>query len=669
MWKLEETARGFTLALEGKTLLRHSEDAPMLFAGRGEEKIDMYRGNFDITDRVSERWALRYAGAVSSGEDTVLRFVHPCLTGELRVTVTEKDGVLFLDGAAEDGTVNRLYLRLAAEKGEHVMGGGEQFSCLDLRGRLFPIWTREQGVGRNKLTEITRLADLNDRAGGDYHTTFYPQPSFVSSRLYFAHLGNYEYAELDFRDERFHEIGLWASHFSLALGTAESYRGLAEKLSGLLGRQRELPDWAMRGIWLGAQGGSERVTALLDKCRRGGMEIPAVWIQDWEGKRVTSFGKRLQWDWRWNREMYPGLDELIARDPDTRWMGYINPYLVEGGVLFNEARDKGYFVKNAAGEDYLFDFGEYDCGVVDLTMPEAFGWYKDVIKENLIGLGLRGWMADFGEYLPADAVCCGGSGREMHNLWPLLWARCNREAVDECGLGGECVFFMRAGAAGSGAYSTLAWAGDQNVDWSEDDGLPSVITAALSLGMSGFGLHCSDAGGYTTLYGMKRSRELLLRWLEFACFTPVMRTHEGNRPDDNVQLYSDEETIRDAARLSRLHSALLPYMKACVAINAEKGVPVMRPLFFDEGADERAYERDNFSYLLGEELLVAPVVKSGEQTRRVYLPRGAWVHLWSGERFTGGEITVEAPMGKIPVFYREGCEHEALFRTLAEDYR
>ena len=438
MWKLEETARGFTLALEGKTLLRHSEDAPMLFAGRGEEKIDMYRGNFDITDRVSERWALRYAGAVSSGEDTVLRFVHPCLTGELRVTVTEKDGVLFLDGAAEDGTVNRLYLRLAAEKGEHVMGGGEQFSCLDLRGRLFPIWTREQGVGRNKLTEITRLADLNDRAGGDYHTTFYPQPSFVSSRLYFAHLGNYEYAELDFRDERFHEIGLWASHFSLALGTAESYRGLAEKLSGLLGRQRELPDWAMRGIWLGAQGGSERVTALLDKCRRGGMEIPAVWIQDWEGKRVTSFGKRLQWDWRWNREMYPGLDELIARDPDTRWMGYINPYLVEGGVLFDEARNKGYFVKNAAGEDYLFDFGEYDCGVVDLTMPEAFGWYKDVIKKNLIGLGLRGWMADFGEYLPADAVCCGGSGREMHNLWPLLWARCNREAVDECGLGGEC---------------------------------------------------------------------------------------------------------------------------------------------------------------------------------------------------------------------------------------
>ena len=444
------------------------------------------------------------------------------------------------------------------------------------------------------------------------------------------------------------------------LGAGESYGEVLEKLTGLLGRQPMLPDWAMRGIWLGAQGGTGRVTALAEKCREGGVEIPAVWIQDWEGKRITSFGKRLQWDWRWNREMYPGLDEVIASDPDTKWMGYINPYLVEGGVLFREAKEKGYFVKNRAGEDYLFDFGEYDCGVVDLTMPEAFEWYKNVIKENLIGLGFRGWMADFGEYLPADAVCFGGSGMEKHNAWPMLWARCNREAVEECGLVGECVFFMRSGAAESGRYSTLLWAGDQNVDWSEDDGLPSVVTAAISAGMSGFGLHCSDAGGYTTLYGMKRDRELLLRWLEFACFTPVIRTHEGNRPDDNVQLYSDETVIAGAARIARLHSALLPYMRACVAQNAAKGIPVMRPLFFDDPADERAYERDNFSYLLGDELLVAPVVKPGEENRTLYLPKGEWIHLWSAERFGAGETTVSAPMGFPPVFYRAGGANEAL---------
>ena len=652
------------LSLGGREILVHTPENPALFLGKGEESIRMYRGNFDVSDRVSERVALRFAGM----EDGEAVFTSAELTGDYRLRIEEKDGFVRLAGRARNTHFNRLWLRLHAEGDEHVTGGGEQFSFLDLRGKLFPIWTREQGVGRNKLTEITRLADCSDGGGGDYHTTFFPQPTFVSSRMYFAHLENYEYSELDFRDARFHEIALWSTSFSLVLAAAESFRELVGKLSALLGRQPELPDWAMRGIWLGAQGGTARVTELLKRCRAGGMDVPAVWIQDWEGKRVTSFGKRLQWDWRWNREMYPGLDELIASDPETRWMGYINPYLVEGGVLFAEAKEKGYFVKNRAGEDYLFDFGEYDCGVVDLTMPEAFAWYKNVIKTNLIGLGFRGWMADFGEYLPADAVCFGGSGMTEHNAWPMLWAKCNREAVDEAGLHGECVFYMRAGAAGSQRYSTLTWAGDQCVDWSEDDGLPSVVTAALTLGMSGFGLQCSDAGGYTTLFHLRRDEELLLRWLEFACFTPVMRTHEGNRPDSNVQLYSSAEIISKAARLSKLHTALLPYMRECVRENAESGVPVMRPLFFDAPGDARAWTRENYSYLLGEELLVAPIVKPGANERELYLPSDGWIHLWSGEEYAAGTAKVDAPMGFPPVFYRRGCSHEALFRAAAKEF-
>ena len=656
--------KGFFLSLDGRELIAHTSETPALFLGKGEESIRMYRGNFDVADRVSERIPLRFARM--EGDTAV--FACCDLAGEYRLRVTEEDGFVRLSGQCADARFNRLWLRLRADGDERVTGGGEQFSYLDLRGKLFPIWTREQGVGRNKLTEITRLADCSDGGGGDYHTTFFPQPSFLSSRLYFAHLENYEYSELDFRDARFHELALWSNSFSLVLAAGESWRELVGKLTALLGRQPMLPDWAMRGIWLGAQGGTARVTELLRRCRAGGVDVSAVWIQDWEGKRVTSFGKRLQWDWRWNREMYPGLDAVIAADPETRWMGYMNPYLVEGGVLFAEAKEKGYFVKNRAGEDYLFDFGEYDCGVVDLTMPEAFAWYKKVVRENLIGLGFRGWMADFGEYLPADAVCFGGGGLREHNRWPLLWARCCREAVEESGLLGECVFYMRAGAAGSQRYATLVWAGDQCVDWSEDDGLPSVITAALTLGMSGFGLHTCDAGGYTTLFHLRRDRELLLRWLEFACFTPVMRTHEGNRPESNVQLYSSEEIIAAAARLSRLHTALLPYMRECVRENSESGVPVMRPLFFEAPDDPRAWARENYSYLLGEELLAAPVVRPGEEERELYLPTGGWVHLWSGIEYGAGTAKVAAPMGRPPVFYRRGCAHEALFRSIAKDF-
>lgn len=661
MFEIRQTENGFELRAGGKLILRHSDAHPALFLGSGREKITMYRGNFTVEDRLERRLPLRFE--TFDGEKLI--FAIPGGIEKYTMGVSERGGLLYLTGAAADG-FSRLWIRLEAEPEEHVTGGGEQFSALDLRGRLFPIWTREQGVGRNKLTEVTRLADCSDGGGGDYHTTFFPQPTFVSSRGYFAHLQNYEYSELDFREEDYHELTLWSSAFSLVLGDGRDYSELLRKLTGLLGRQPALPEWAMKGLWLGVQGGTRRALELRDRCVSGGMDVSAVWIQDWEGKRVTSFGKRLQWDWRWNREMYPGLDGVITADKACRWMGYINPYLVEGGVLFAEAKEHGYFVKRTDGSDYLFDFGEYDCGVVDLTSDAAFEWYKNVIKTNLIGLGFRGWMADFGEYLPADAVCADGeSGLTAHNRWPELWARCNREAVEEAGLLGECVFFMRAGAAGSQKYATLVWAGDQCVDWSEDDGLPSVITAALSLGMSGYGLHTCDAGGYTTLFHLKRDRELMLRWLEFACFTPVMRTHEGNRPDSNIQIYSDDEMIRDAARLTRMHTALLPYLRECVRENAEEGMPVMRPLFMAEPECAEAYKRELYSYMLGGDMVVCPVVEQGAFTRSVWLPAGEWVHLWSGETFARGSHTVGAPMGEPPVFYRAESKYAELFREIS----
>jgi len=665
MYSLNKTPGGFDLFLDGKKVISHSCRHPALFLGRGKEEIKMFRGNFDITDRISERIALR-ADSVSAER---ILLSHPDMTGRYVLELTENDGLLRIRGECEDESFNRLFLRFEAEEREHVTGGGEQFSALDLRGRIYPIWTREQGVGRNKLTEVTRLADALDGSGGDYHTTFFPQPTFVSSRMYFAHLENYSYCELDFREKDFHELSVWNTAISLVLASGDGYAAVLEKLTGLLGRQPELPEWAMKGMWLGVQGGTERAVSLLDKCREGGMDVSAVWIQDWEGKRITSFGKRLQWDWRWNKELYPGLDRVIAEDSGTAWMGYINPYLVDGGVLFAEAKEKGYFVKNSEGEDYLFDFGEYNCGVVDLTMPAAFDWYKGVIKTNLIGMWFKGWMADFGEYLPADAVCFGGSGMEMHNKWPMLWAKCNRLAVEESDMLGECVFFMRAGAAGSQRYSTLTWAGDQCVDWSADDGLPSVITSALTLGMSGYGLHTCDAGGYTTLFHLRRDKELLLRWLEFACFSPVIRTHEGNRPDSNVQVYSETDIIKQTARLTGIHDMLLPYLKECVKENTEKGVPVMRPLFFEAPDCDRAYERDNFSYMLGDGLLVAPVTVPNSASRAVWLPDGEWKHLWSGKSFPGGECCVEAPLGKPPVFYKAEGKWCVLFDAIGEQYR
>jgi len=237
------------------------------------------------------------------------------------------------------------------------------------------------------------------------------------------------------------------------------------------------------------------------------------------------------------------------RERGIRFLGYINPYIAVEGYLFKEASKKGYLAKNNKGQDYLVEFGEFYAGVVDFTIPEAYEWYKVVIKKEMIDFGLSGWMADFGEYLPTDVILNNGVSAEiMHNAWPAIWAKINREAVEEAGKLQDVTFFMRAGYTGSQKYCTMMWAGDQNVDWSLDDGLASVIPAALSLGMTGCGLHHSDIGGYTTLFEMKRTKELFMRWAEMAAFTPVMRTHEGNRPEDNWQFDSDDETLEHLQR-------------------------------------------------------------------------------------------------------------------------
>ncbi len=648
--------KGLSLFYQDRLLFRHSAEKPMLSLGHGEEEITMFRGNFHISDEVAQRIPLKFAKADQAEDGLNITFSDDSGRAVYLMAIRQQPGWLTITGHALIPGFNRLWLKMSARPGERIYGLGEQYSALNLRGRSYPIFTSEQGVGRNKKTLITFLADQAEGAGGDYWTSYFPQATFVSSELYCFYLEGYGYAEIDLRKLESHGIHVWNDRFSARICCDENYPALMERLTELLGRQPMMPRWAFEGVWLGMQGGSDRVNARLKRPLEAGLSISAVWTQDWVGQRNTSFGQRLQWDWRWNRERYPSLKEDISalKERGISWMAYINPYLVEGGVLFQQAQEKGYFVKRQDGSDYLVDFGEFNGGMVDLTHPEAFRWYKQVIAREMIALGFRGWMADFGEYLPVDcAVHAGVDGISAHNQWPTLWARLNQEAVEESGMQGQIAFFTRSGAAHTQRHSPMMFGGDQNVDWSEDDGLPSVINAALSLAMTGFGMFTFDIGGYTALFHLKRSKELLLRGCEFAAFTPVMRTHEGNRPAINHQFDSDEDTLAFFSRFSRIHSRLAAYLYQLALDNHRRGWPVMRPLFFHYPEDERAGTA-MYEYLLGREILVAPVVEEGAQTRGLYLPQDGWIHLWSGQRFSAGEHTIAAPLGQPPVFFREG---------------
>ena len=667
---MEIIRNGLDLVLKvgENTILECSNSFPMIYVGYGKETVDMYRGNFKIEDYVVERYPLAVTAINETAEGLAVEF-----GAAMSMLVKIEGDCATLYFTQKDEKINRFWFRVKADAAEHCYGCGEQMSYLDLRGRHFPIWTGEPGVGRDKTTYVTWRSDVeNGGAGGDYWNTNYPQPTFVSSNHYYVDVDSTAYADFDFRNDAFHELQIWEVPKAIRIEAAPTFVDLLEKLTAYFGRQPELPEWVYNGLIVGVQGGNERSFGLVDKSIDNGIKVAAVWCQDWCGKRITSFGKRLQWDWRFHEEMYPNLPAEIEKlhNRGIKFMGYINPYLVEGGKLYQEGLEKGVFATKADGSVYLVDFGEFYCGVIDFTKPEAYQWFKDeVIKKHSIDIGIDGWMADFGEYLPTDdlVLANGVSAMKEHNHWPALWAKCNYDAVTESGKLGEIVYFMRAGATGSQKYCTLLWNGDQSVDFSRHDGLCTTICGTLGAGMIGCGLNHSDIGGYTSLFGNVRDKELFIRWAESAVFTPIMRTHEGNRPDDCFQYYDDEDCMNQLARLVDIHVAIAPYIKGLVAENAAKGTPVQRPLFLHNENDERSYV-EQFEYLFGENILVAPVWQAGKTEWECYLPSDGWVHLWTGAEYNQGTCVVPAALGDIPVFYKKGSDVAAMMEEIRAKY-
>lgn len=663
--KIEITSSGFDLVLDGRLILRHRSDVPCLFVGQGDARMDMYRGNFDIEDYIIERTSL--AHAVVSGSDIAFSSApgQPVrLT--LQVSGDEQNGAIAF--RTDDATINRIWIRVPAEEGEHVWGGGEQMSYFDMRGRRFPLWTSEPGVGRDKTTEITFKADVTGKSGGDYWNTNYPQPTYLSSRRYALHVETTAYSAFDFRRDSFHEVEIWAVPERIELTARPTYIALVEAMAERFGRQPPLPEWVYGGAIIGLKDGAnsfERIERII----AAGTKVSGLWCEDWVGLRHTSFGARLFWDWKANDDRYPALRQRIAEleDRGIRFLGYVNPYLAVDGSLFPEAEAAGYFATDENSETALVDFGEFDCGVVDFTNPEAAAWFAErVIGQNMVDFGLSGWMADFGEYLPIDVKLANAiDAKVMHNAWPTLWAEVNARAVESRGKTGEILFFMRAGFTGVQRHCPLLWAGDQSVDFTRHDGLVTVISGALSSGLLGNAYHHSDIGGYTSLFGNVRTAELIMRWAEMGAFTPVMRTHEGNRPRDNLQIDQDPQVLAHFARMTQVYVHLVPYLKFLVEEASTRGLPVQRPLFLHFEDDARTYTVQE-AYLYGPDLLVAPVSQAGKTEWSTYLPAGAnWIHVWTKEAFTGGQdVTVSSPFGQPPVFYRAGSSFTDLFAGL-----
>lgn len=195
----------------------------------------------------------------------------------------------------------------------------------------------------------------------------------------------------------------------------------------------------------------------------------------------------------------------------------------------------------------------FDVAMLDLTHPKTETWFKQILLE-MVDDGVRGWMADFGEGLPVDAVLYSGEDPiSAHNRYPELWAKINREIVEEWKSSKSLensnedrddglVFFLRAGFKDSPKWGMLFWEGDQMVSWQANDGIKSSVVGLLSSGISGYAFNHSDIGGYCTvnlpIVKYRRSQELLLRWMELNSFTTVFRTHEVSKTPAICHIFS-----------------------------------------------------------------------------------------------------------------------------------
>jgi sulfoquinovosidase len=671
-----EAEGGFDLMLGDRLIIRHRIDAPAFRIAKGNPTVTMVRGNFRMGDAPTDERVPRYV--VQSGQqDAIWLSDDRCGPALLALRVVASLQPWFGVDVQQMG-YDRLSIAFAVGPGEAVWGGGEQMSHLVLNGRNFPMWTSEPGVGREPGTALTdRLSADGSFAGGDYWTTNYPQPTFITSTGWGAAIECNAYCEMDFTDAGQHKFHFWQGFagFNLLYGDqpADLVRQLAtpelDQGSTTPGNQPPLPDWAIGGAIIGLKDGANSF-ARLENIIAAGAAVSGLWCEDWCGIRQTSFGRRLFWDWQWNAARHPELPAKMAdfKARGIRFLGYVNPYLAVDGPQYAEAARLGYLARRLdSDESYAVDFGEFDAGVVDFTHPFAAAWFaEEIIGKQMLDFGLDGWMADFGEYLPVDLRLFRGDPMEQHNQWPVLWAEVNHRAVASREKLGETLWFMRAGYTGVQQYCPLLWAGDQSVDFSRHDGIGTVITAALSAGLVGNAFSHSDVGGYTSLHGNVRTAELLYRWYELAAFTPVMRTHEGNRPDDNLQIDSTPELLRGFARWSRVHAALAPWVRHLIAEAQATGLPAQRALFLHYPDDRTTFTIQD-QYLYGADLMVAPVIEEGALARRVYLPGDAtsvWRHLWSGADFPSGWHDVAAAIGDPPVFYRPDSSFADLFASL-----
>jgi alpha-glucosidase (family GH31 glycosyl hydrolase) len=548
----------------------------------------------------------------------------------------------------------------ASGRAEAFHGFGGRHNALDQRGYALESFLNQTNLSAPAPPGAPGPADRYMSPNGPTGA-YFVQSSFVSSR---------PYGFLSLRDELTRwrmasdrpdawQVAASAPALDYVVAPGRAPRAI-RTLTGLTGRHRVPPRWALQ--------------PQLDRLVRFPAQSPATYLREVRSDLVQIRRHRMPvGSYRieaWEFIPRPTLRRLIARfhAHGIRVLLYFRAFVgrdligTDSPDLVDEAIAAGHVATHADGRPYVFQSNFFaDAAMIDFTDPAAARWWTRRIHEAL-DLGADGFMQDFGEQVALDMHFDDGStGRTMHNRYPVLFHRATRRAIDAYLARhperGRPYFFTRAGYSGrpgSVAYENATWPGDEPTDWSRSAGLAAQAPDMLSRGIAGAYGFGTDIGGYFDVGRTPTTKELFLRWAEWAALTPIFRLHGSVQAGTHTPWSYDAETVRIYRRISRLHIAATPLIARLWRHAARTGMPIARPLWLAVPGDPRAARQEQ-QWMLGPDVLVAPVVEQGARGRRVYFPRGCWVQPQTGRRVRGPVARrVAAPLGRLPYFVRCG---------------
>jgi len=647
----------FTVRRAGRRLLRHAavwavqgaindQFIPLTEGVVAHESLATLEDIVEVLDVARDELALSLAVRLRGGREAELSIVFAA-PARIVLELTAGGEPLRL-GAEWDTRAEERFVGLGARHGVHF----------DQAGRAVQLGADRRYTGPDCPAEL--LAE-----GGIPQGDYAPMPWLQSSRGYAI------WAECDGNGTRF-ELGedrvsvsvrSAAGPLRLHVFCATTPAARLRDFCRLTGLAPLLPEWAY-GFWKSRDvyDHQDEVVDDFDGFRRHQIPLDAIVLDSpWETQYNT---------WEFNPHQFPDAVGMVQRfrADGVRTVVWVTPWVNldsrDGQIPsdagsqrlhrqpapnYAEGEQAGHFVREPDGEPYVGRWWMGTGSPVDFTSPDAERWWREAAKRTL-ALGVEGIKADDGEgyYLPDHVRFADGrSGAEAAWAYGGLYRQCMQRALDEVHPG-RGVLFGRSGWTGQQATGIL-WGGDQASDfWS----LRVLVSATLAAAASGISNWSHDVGGYLGHRLVERCPpELLVRWVQFGCFSPLMQAH-GRMPQEPWHFGEDVLDLYRSYVL--LHEQLVPYVRAAAATAARSGVPIVRPLCLIDPADPRGWTIPD-AYGYGPSLWVAPVLEEGANEREVALPRGEWIDVGSEDHVRGGgEVLVAAPLHATPVWVRSG---------------